>query len=415
MVDILDIGKRAKEAANSIAQLSGPVKNKALDAIADALEKNIAVIIEANKQDLDAAEQNGMSKSMLDRLTLNDKRIRDMAQAVRYITTLKDPVSRILSGSVSEEGLMIEKITVPLGVAGISYEARPNVTVDAATLCLKAGNCCVLRGGKEAISSNTALMGIMRSALSGCGINPDAMNLVEDVSRESSVKMMRMNEYLDVLIPRGGAGLIRTIVENSTVPVIETGTGNCHIYVDAEADLDMAAEIIYNAKTSRPSVCNAAESLLVHKDAAEKFLPMAKKRLDESNVELRGCDKTRSILGEAVIPATEEDYKTEFLDYILAVKVVEDADEAIGHINKYGTMHSEAIVTRNYATAERFLKLVNSAAVYVNASTRFTDGGIFGLGAEIGISTQKLHARGPMGLEALTTIKHIIRGNGQVR
>ena len=415
MVDILDIGKRAKEAANSIAQLSGPVKNKALDAIADALEKNIAVIIEANKQDLDAAEQNGMSKSMLDRLTLNDKRIRDMAQAVRYITTLKDPVSRILSGSVSEEGLMIEKITVPLGVAGIIYEARPNVTVDAATLCLKAGNCCVLRGGKEAISSNTALMGIMRSALSGCGINPDAMNLVEDVSRESSVKMMRMNEYLDVLIPRGGAGLIRTIVENSTVPVIETGTGNCHIYVDAEADLDMAAEIIYNAKTSRPSVCNAAESLLVHKDAAEKFLPMAKKRLDESNVELRGCDKTRSILGEAVIPATEEDYKTEFLDYILAVKVVEDADEAIGHINKYGTMHSEAIVTRNYATAERFLKLVNSAAVYVNASTRFTDGGIFGLGAEIGISTQKLHARGPMGLEALTTIKYIIRGNGQVR
>jgi len=415
MVDILDIGKRAKEAANSIAQLSGPVKNKALDAIADALEKNIAVIIEANKQDLDAAEQNGMSKSMLDRLTLNDKRIRDMAQAVRYITTLKDPVSRILSGSVSEEGLMIEKITVPLGVAGIIYEARPNVTVDAATLCLKAGNCCVLRGGKEAISSNTALMGIMRSALSGCGINPDAMNLVEDVSRESSVKMMRMNEYLDVLIPRGGAGLIRTIVENSTVPVIETGTGNCHIYVDAEADLDMAAEIIYNAKTSRPSVCNAAESLLVHKDAAEEFLPMAKKRLDESNVELRGCDKTRSILGEAVIPATEEDYKTEFLDYILAVKVVEDADEAIGHINKYGTMHSEAIVTRNYTTAERFLKLVNSAAVYVNASTRFTDGGIFGLGAEIGISTQKLHARGPMGLEALTTIKYIIRGNGQVR
>ena len=415
MVDILDIGKRAKEAANSIAQLSGPVKNKALDAIADALEKNIAVIIEANKQDLDAAEQNGMSKSMLDRLTLNDKRIRDMAQAVRYITTLKDPVSRILSGSVSEEGLMIEKITVPLGVAGIIYEARPNVTVDAATLCLKAGNCCVLRGGKEAISSNTALMGIMRSALSGCGINPDAMNLVEDVSRESSVKMMRMNEYLDVLIPRGGAGLIRTIVENSTVPVIETGTGNCHIYVDAEADLDMAAEIIYNAKTSRPSVCNAAESLLVHKDAAKEFLPMAKKRLDESNVELRGCDKTRSILGEAVIPATEEDYKTEFLDYILAVKVVEDADEAIGHINKYGTMHSEAIVTRNYTTAERFLKLVNSAAVYVNASTRFTDGGIFGLGAEIGISTQKLHARGPMGLEALTTIKYIIRGNGQVR
>lgn len=415
MVDILDIGKRAKEAANSIAQLSGPVKNKALDAIADALEKNIAAIIEANKQDLDAAEQNGMSKSMLDRLTLNDKRIRDMAQAVRYITTLKDPVSRILSGSVSEEGLMIEKITVPLGVAGIIYEARPNVTVDAATLCLKAGNCCVLRGGKEAISSNTALMGIMRSALSGCGINPDAMNLVEDVSRESSVKMMRMNEYLDVLIPRGGAGLIRTIVENSTVPVIETGTGNCHIYVDAEADLDMAAEIIYNAKTSRPSVCNAAESLLVHKDAAKEFLPMAKKRLDESNVELRGCDKTRSILGEAVIPATEEDYKTEFLDYILAVKVVEDADEAIGHINKYSTMHSEAIVTRNYATAERFLKLVNSAAVYVNASTRFTDGGIFGLGAEIGISTQKLHARGPMGLEALTTIKHIIRGNGQVR
>jgi len=415
MVDILDIGKRAKEAANSIAQLSGPVKNKALDAIADALEKNIAVIIEANKQDLDAAEQNGMSKSMLDRLTLNDKRIRDMAQAVRYITTLKDPVSRILSGSVSEEGLMIEKITVPLGVAGIIYEARPNVTVDAAALCLKAGNCCVLRGGKEAISSNTALMGIMRSALSGCGINPDAMNLVEDVSRESSVKMMRMNEYLDVLIPRGGAGLIRTIVENSTVPVIETGTGNCHIYVDAEADLDMAAEIIYNAKTSRPSVCNAAESLLVHKDAAKEFLPMAKKRLDESNVELRGCDKTRSILGEAVIPATEEDYKTEFLDYILAVKVVEDADEAIGHINKYGTMHSEAIVTRNYTTAERFLKLVNSAAVYVNASTRFTDGGIFGLGAEIGISTQKLHARGPMGLEALTTIKHIIRGNGQVR
>jgi len=352
---------------------------------------------------------------MLDRLTLNDKRIRDMAQAVRYITTLKDPVSRILSGSVSEEGLMIEKITVPLGVAGIIYEARPNVTVDAAALCLKAGNCCVLRGGKEAISSNTALMGIMRSALSGCGINPDAMNLVEDVSRESSVKMMRMNEYLDVLIPRGGAGLIRTIVENSTVPVIETGTGNCHIYVDAEADLDMAAEIIYNAKTSRPSVCNAAESLLVHKDAAKEFLPMAKKRLDESNVELRGCDKTRSILGEAVIPATEEDYKTEFLDYILAVKVVEDADEAIGHINKYGTMHSEAIVTRNYTTAERFLKLVNSAAVYVNASTRFTDGGIFGLGAEIGISTQKLHARGPMGLEALTTIKHIIRGNGQVR
>jgi len=338
-----------------------------------------------------------------------------MADGILETAALADPCGEIISGGIGTKGLAIRKIRVPLGVIGIICEARPNVTSDAAALCLKAGNACILRSGKEAINSNKAIMSVLRAAVESVGLPADCVQLVEDTSRQSSIDLMRLNEYLDVLIPRGGAGLIRAVVENSTVPVIETGTGNCHCFVDASADISMAANIVYNAKTSRPSVCNALETLLVHSDIAASALPVIFDRLKEKNVELRGCERTREILGDQVLPVTDADYDTEFLDYILACRVVDSLDEAIDHIRKYSTGHSECIVTSSLENSRRFTAEIDSAAVYVNASTRFTDGGVFGLGAEIGISTQKLHARGPMGLRELTSMKYIIEGDGQVR
>lgn len=414
MVTLDEMGRRAREAARALAA-AGSRKNGALLAMADALEKNADEILGANALDLADAEKGGMGAVMLDRLALSRERVRAMAQGVRAVAAQTDPIGTVVSGEVRPNGLKIEKVRVPLGVIGMIYESRPNVTADAAALCLKAGNAVVLRGGKEAIRSNTAIAEAMRAAAGEAGLPEDCIQLVTDTDRSSAVGMMHMTGFLDVLIPRGGAGLIRSVVENSRVPVIETGSGNCHVYVDASADAGMAADIVYNAKTSRPSVCNAIETVLVHKDIAEKALPAMKKRLDEKHVEIRGCERTRAILGETVVPATEEDWETEYLDYILAVKVVDSLDEAIAHIARYSTGHSEAIVTNSYENARKFTALVDSAAVYVNASTRFTDGGEFGLGAEIGISTQKLHARGPMGVNELTSFKYIISGNGQIR
>lgn len=416
MMNMLEeMGARAKKASRVLACAGTNDKNKALHAIADALEQNAQTIINANAIDLENGRNNSMSESLLDRLALDEKRISGMANGVRDVAALPDPVGEIISGGNRPNGLKVQKISVPLGVIGIIFEARPNVTSDAAALCLKAGNACILRGGKEAINSNLAIIGIMREAVEKAGLPADSVQLVEDTSRESSTALMKLDKYLDVLIPRGGAGLIRAVVENSTVPVIETGVGNCHVYVDASADIDMAASIIFNAKTSRPSVCNAIETVLVHKDIAEAALPAIKKALDEKNVEIRGCKKTKEILGDCVVDATEDDYYREFLDYILAVRVVGDIDEAIEHIAKYSSGHSECIVTNDYNAQKKFTSQVDSAAVYVNASTRFTDGGELGLGAEIGISTQKLHARGPMGLRELTSSKFIIQGDGQVR
>lgn len=409
------LAKRAAAAKPLLASCGTRKKNEALLCIADELLKQTPWILSENEKDLAAGRSSGMKEGLLDRLLLTEERLKDISDAVRKIVDLEDPVGLVEGGKVMPNGLRIEKVRVPMGVVGMIYEARPNVTVDAAVLCLKAGNCCLLRGGKEAIHSNTALATVMRRALEETGLPADAVVLVEDTSRESANEMMTLNQYLDVLIPRGGAGLIRSVVEHSTVPVIATGVGNCHVYVDSDAGLDMAAAIINNAKTSRPSVCNAAETLLVHRDVAQTFLPKAKKLLDEHQVQLRGCPTTRQILGEAVVPATEEDYATEFLDYILAVRVVDTLDEAIDHIRKYSSGHSECIVTNRLDHAQRFVNEIDAAAVYVNASTRFTDGGEFGLGAEIGISTQKLHARGPMGLKELTTVKYTIYGDGQIR
>lgn len=413
MTRLEEMGAAAKQAARKLA-VAGNQKDTALEAIAAALEAHTEEILAANREDLFAAEQNGMSRSLMDRLALNEKRIAGMADGVRQVKAQPDPVGQVLEGGVRPNGLRIEKVAVPLGVIGIIYEARPNVTADAAALCLKAGNAVILRGGKEAFRSNQAIAEVMRDAVETAGLPRDSIQLVQDTSRASSIEMMGLTGYLDVLIPRGGAGLIRAVVENSHVPVIETGVGNCHVYVDDAADLEMAAEIIFNAKTSRPSVCNAIETVLVHKDAARAFLPKMKAKLDEKQVEIRGCEKTREILPDCV-PACEEDWATEYLDYILAVKVVDSLDEAMAHIASYSSGHSECIVTENYRNAERFLSEVDAAAVYVNASTRFTDGGEFGLGAEIGISTQKLHARGPMGIRQLTSQKFVIRGNGQIR
>lgn len=410
-----EIGARSKAASKTLAALSTAQKNKALLSIAKTLEHNTASVLTANVEDVKAARQNGVPGPMIDRLTLTEDRILSIAQAVRDVVRLEDPVGKVDSGIRRPNGLEILKTRVPLGVIGIIYEARPNVTVDAAALCLKSGNACILRGGKEAIHSNLVLSTLMREAIQKAGVPADAVFLLEDTSRETAAKLMKLNQYLDVLIPRGGAGLIRSVLENATIPAIQTGLGNCHVYVDASADLEMAVKILDNAKTSRPSVCNAAETLLVHQSVAERFLPMAKAALDLHQVELRGCPETCRILGEAALPATEEDYATEFDDYILAVKVVRDLDEAIAHIGRYSTMHSEAIITNDYQSSRRFTSEVDAAAVYVNASTRFTDGGEFGLGAEIGISTQKLHTRGPMGLDALTTVKYIIHGDGQTR
>ncbi len=413
MTALETMGKKAKEAARALAK-AGPKKTAALQAAARALLARQEELLAANRADVEAGEAAGMRDSLLDRLRLTESRIAGMAQALREVAEAPDPVGRVLSGEVRPNGLQIQKITVPLGVIGIIYEARPNVTSDAAGLCLKAGNAVILRGGKEAFRSNLAVAQVLRDALEESGLPADCVQLVEDTSRQSAQELMGLTGYLDVLIPRGGAGLIRAVKENSRVPVIETGVGNCHAYVDAAADLDMAADIVYNAKCSRPSVCNAIETLLVHEKIAGEALPRIKSRLDEKQVELRGCEKTRAIL-PGVAAAAEEDWATEYNDYILAVKVVGSLEEALGHIAKYSSGHSEVIVTEDYSAAQRFLEEVDSAAVYVNASTRFTDGGEFGLGAEIGISTQKLHARGPMGLEQLTSTKFLVRGRGQVR
>lgn len=414
MTALEEMGKRAKAAARSLAA-AGTRKDAALLAAADAVEAAAPQILEANRQDVEQAEKAGMSAPLLDRLALSEARVRAMAQGIRQVAAQQDPVGQVVSGFVRPNGLKIEKVRVPIGVIGMIYEARPNVTADAAALCLKSGNAVILRGGKEALRSNAAIADAMRGAVAEKGLPADCLQLVRDTSRESALEMMRLTGYIDVLIPRGGAGLIRSIVENSRVPVIETGAGNCHVFVDESADIGMAADIIYNAKTTRPSVCNAIETILVHSAVAEQALPAIKKRLDEKNVELRGCERTRAILGDCVVPATEDDWAAEYLDYILAVKVVDSLDEALAHIARYSTGHSEAIVTNHYGNALRFTSEVDAAAVYVNASTRFTDGGEFGLGAEIGISTQKLHARGPMGAFELTSFKYIVTGSGQIR
>ena len=414
MTQLEIMGAKAKEASRFL-MTAGSKKDEALNAIAKALRENADKIIKANDIDIENGKKAGLTKSLLDRLKLTEERINGMADGVSKVASLADPVGRVLDGRTLKNGLQIEKVTVPMGVIGIIFEARPNVTSDAAALCLKAGSAVILRGGKEAINSNKAIAEIMRDAIEGAGLPRDCVSLVEDTTRQSATELMQLSNYLDVLIPRGGAGLIKSVVENAKVPVIETGVGNCHVYVDKSADVDMAKSIIFNAKTSRPSVCNAIETVLVHKEIAEKALPEIKAELDKMNVEIRGCERTRAILGDSVVPATENDYAIEFLDYILAVKVVDSLDDALAHIAKYSTGHSESIITSDYESANKFTACVDSAAVYVNASTRFTDGGEFGLGAEIGISTQKLHARGPMGLNELTSSKFIIRGNGQIR
>lgn len=410
-----ELGKRAKAAEAFISSASTMQKNKALAAISKALIKNSSLIIAENAKDIAAAKENGMSEAKQDRLMLDASRIEGIAKGVDQIIALGDPIGEIIGGGNRPNGLQIIKTRVPLGVIGIIFESRPNVTVDAAALCLKTGNVVILKGGKEAINSNICLGKIMREAVGSAGLPADIIQVVENTDRETTNELMRLNGYVDVIIPRGSANLIQAVVRNATVPVIETGAGNCHVYVDASADLDMAVEITDNAKTQRPSVCNAIESLLVHKDVAEKFLPMIAERFKSHNVKIYGCDRTIAILGSSVEKATETEYATEFNDYIIAVKIVDDIDEAIAHIRKYSTKHSECIVTSSLENARKFQTQVDAAAVYVNASTRFTDGGEFGFGAEIGISTQKLHARGPMGLAELTTVKYLINGNGQVR
>lgn len=414
MTALEQLGQRARAAERFLRTASTASKDHGLTQIADALLEHTAAILEANAKDIANGEQAGMSPALLDRLRLNEDRIAGMAQGVREIVALPDPVGRVLSGGNRPNGLQIVKVAVPLGVVAVIFEARPNVTADAAALCLKSGNAVILRGGKEAIHSNQAIAAVMRAALEQAGLPQDCIQLVADTSRDSANDLMRLNAYVDVLIPRGGGGLIRAVVEHATVPVIETGVGNCHVYVDQAADLEMAAEIVFNAKTSRPSVCNACESLLVHRGIAEQALPLIKRRLDEKQVVLRGDEATCAIL-PGIEAAQEADWSSEYLDYILSVKVVGSIEEAIAHIGSYGTGHSECIVTQNYSAAERFLNEVDAAAVYVNASTRYTDGGEFGFGAEIGISTQKLHARGPLGLSELTSVKYKIYGAGQVR
>lgn len=408
------LGINAKKAAAVLTTASTKQKNDALLLIAQALRENKDEIIAANENDLSNGRESGLNDGMLDRLMLNESRIEDIASGCESVAKLEDPCGKIVEQTTHKNSMKIIKITCPLGVIGIIYEARPNVTVDAAALCLKSGNAVILRGGKEAINSNIALADIMRRAVKRAGLPEDAVQLVTDTSRKSSAQLMKMSDYLDCLIPRGGRSLIKTVVENSTVPVIETGSGNCHIYVDSEADIDMAAKIIYNAKTQRISVCNSCESLVIHSAIIDKALPVIKKELDKMNVIIRGDERARAAC-PGIEKADETDFATEYLDYIISVKTVDSIDEAIEHINKYSTGHSEAIITQNNENAKKFMSMIDSAAVYHNASTRFTDGGEFGLGAEIGISTQKLHARGPMGLPQLTTTKYLIFGNGQVR
>ena len=412
MSRLTEMGKQAKYASVVLARLATPEKNAVLNASAKALEDNMDRIIAANKTDVDAAVENGISGAFIDRLTLTEARVKDMAEGLRSVALLDDPVGEVLWMKTLDNGLKVGQKRVPMGVIGIIFEARPNVTADAFGLCLKAGSAVILRGGKEAFNSNITIVNIFRENLKKMGYPEDFVQMVETTDRETANEMMRLNGYIDVLIPRGGAGLINSVVQNSTVPVIQTGTGNCHTFVDESAGLDKALKIVINAKTQRPGVCNACESLLVHEKIAEKFIPMVAKALKEKNVEIRG---DKAFVEEGAVPAVDEDWGKEYTDLIISARVVKDLDEAIEHIRKYTTGHSECIVTENYTNAQRFLDEVDAAAVYVNASTRFTDGGQFGFGAEIGISTQKLHARGPMGLKEITTTKYIIYGNGQVR
>lgn len=416
-MELLEICKQAKEVKQQIAVLSTVQKNQALSAVADKLVEKQKKLIDANSIDMENGRKNQMPEGLLDRLLLTEARIAQMAEGLRQVVSLEDPVGEVISMKKRPNELMIGKKRVPLGVIGIIYESRPNVTADAFGLCFKTGNVVILRGGKDAIHSNQAIVECIQEALAEQDLPKEAISLITDTSHETAREFMHMNRYVDVLIPRGGAGLIRTVVENATIPVIETGTGNCHIYVDESADFQMACDIIINAKTQRIGVCNACESLLVHQNIVDEFIPVLEKRLAEKNVEIHADETIQklSIAGANVIPATEEDWGTEYLDYKISAKTVASVDEAIAHINRYNTGHSEAIITNNYANAEKFLNEVDAAAVYVNASTRFTDGFEFGFGAEIGISTQKLHARGPMGLEALTSTKYIIYGNGQIR
>lgn len=414
MYNLDEIGQKAKAAEVSIRTLGCGVKNQALEAVASELIDRSAEILEANAMDIEHARNSGMKEGLVDRLLLTEDRIRAMAEGLTQIAGLDDPIGEVLSMKQRPNGLLIGKKRVPLGVIGIIYESRPNVTADAFGLCFKTGNVVILKGGSDAINSNKAIVKVIRQALEATGLAAGAIQLIEDTNRETAAGFMRMNQYIDVLIPRGGAGLIKAVVENSNIPVIETGTGNCHIFVDETADFSMALDIIYNAKTQRIGVCNACESLVIHEKIADRFMPLLAAKLAEKNVEIRG-DKKAMAAEPSVTEATEEDWGMEYLDYIISAKTVSGIDEAISHINRYNTKHSEAIITSDYANSQRFLNEIDAAAVYVNASTRFTDGFEFGFGAEIGISTQKLHARGPMGLEALTTTKFIIYGNGQIR
>ena len=414
MSEVEELARRAKEASAAIARATTAEKDAALLVMADALEEACSQILEQNAKDLETGKEQGITSSLLDRLALSEVRVKEMAEGLREVVSLRDPVGEIVDGWKLPNGLDVQKVRVPLGVVGIIYEARPNVTVDAAGLCLKSGNAVVLRGSSNAINSNSVLVEVISLAAARAGLPADSVQLVRATDRESAQELMRMHGLIDVLIPRGGEGLIKTVVENSTVPVIETGVGNCHVYVDETADIKMAVDVVINSKTQRPGVCNAAETLLVHRQIAPYFLPMVGDALAKKGVEMRGCAETRTLMKGASL-ATEEDWKTEYLDLVMAIRVVDCVEHAIGHINRYGSHHSEAIVTRDYVAAEKFLALVDSAAVYVNASTRFTDGAQFGMGAEIGISTQKLHARGPMSLPELTSTKFLIRGTGQVR
>ncbi len=414
MTNLMEMGKKAQNAKYFLQTATTEQKNQALQQVADSLEKETEKLLQANVLDIEQGEKNGMHPGLLDRLRLTEDRIQAMAEGLRQIATLPDCIGEVMEQFDRPNGLQIEKRRVPMGVIGIIYESRPNVTADAFGLCFKTGNAVILKGGSDAIHSNVAIVEVLRAALKDCGITEDAIQLIADTDRKVTAEFMKMNDYVDVLIPRGGAGLIRSVLENSTIPVIETGTGNCHVYVDKEADLNMAVEIIFNAKTQRIGVCNACESLVVHREVREAFLPKLSEKLKEKQVELRGDEATCEILPEC-IPAKEEDYGKEYLDYILSIKTVDSVEEAIAHINRYSTRHSECIITANEESAEKFLSGVDAACVYVNASTRFTDGFEFGFGAEIGISTQKLHARGPMGLKELTSYKYTIKGNGQIR
>ncbi len=412
--DLIRLGENARRAAGALMVAAAPAKNAALEAIARTLEENAAEIFAANAEDIAAGRAAGIAPNLLDRMLLDEKRLAGIVEGVRQVAALKDPIGEVLHAETLPNGLIVSQMRVPLGVVGMIYEARPNVTVDAAVLCLKSGNAVILRGSKDILRSNICLVKLMRQALTEAGLDPDCIALVEDPSRETATAFMKLSGYLDVLIPRGGAGLIRSTVENATVPVIETGTGNCHVYVDKDADLEKALPILMNAKTQRTSVCNACESLLIHRAVADAFGPAAVKALLEKGVVIHG-DETARTWDSHILPAAEEDYYKEYLALELSVKVVDSAEEAIAHINKYSTKHSDCIVSENYTTVKKFLLGVDSACVYANASTRFSDGFEFGLGAEIGISTQKLHARGPMGLTALTTYKYVVLGEGQVR